>query len=200
MDGLRISTGAHSAHAAASQSIPAPCAIIHYDPLCAYGIRCKPIGQYVSRFFHTRPSGGMVIFSPLPHCRDANGRVSSIVFPIGKCLSLTRHHRDRVGPDLRQHLPKGPIMPSVSLRATARNKPTTTTAVAMPIPATAASLVLPETGFLRQAQVLVFVPFSKSTLWRRIQAKTFPQPIKLSERVTAWRAEDIRRWITEQGG
>lgn len=57
---------------------------------------------------------------------------------------------------------------------------------------------LPETGFLRQPQVLVFVPISKSTLWRRIQARTFPEPLKLSPRVTVWRAEDIRRWITEQ--
>ena len=58
---------------------------------------------------------------------------------------------------------------------------------------------LPETGFLRQPQVLVFVPISRSTLWRRIQAGTFPVPVKLSARVTAWRAEDVRRWIAEQG-
>ena len=58
---------------------------------------------------------------------------------------------------------------------------------------------LPETGFLRQPQVLVFVPISRSTLWRRIQAGTFPGPVKLSARVTAWRAEDVRRWIAEQG-
>lgn len=61
------------------------------------------------------------------------------------------------------------------------------------------TLTLPETGFLRQSQVLAFVPISKSTLWRRIQARTFPEPVKLSERVTVWRAEDIRRWITQQG-
>ena len=58
---------------------------------------------------------------------------------------------------------------------------------------------LPETGFLRQPQVLVFVPISRSTLWRRIQAGTFPGPVKLSTRVTAWRAEDVRRWIEQQG-
>ncbi|MBK7901188.1 MAG: AlpA family phage regulatory protein [Betaproteobacteria bacterium] len=62
-----------------------------------------------------------------------------------------------------------------------------------------AILTLPETGFLRQPQVLAFVPISKSTLWRRIQARTFPDPVKLSERVTVWRAEDIRRWIGQQG-
>lgn len=59
--------------------------------------------------------------------------------------------------------------------------------------------VLPDTGFLRQPQVLVFVPVSKSTLWRRIQARSFPEPVKLSARVTAWRAEDIRCWIMEHG-
>ena len=61
------------------------------------------------------------------------------------------------------------------------------------------TLALPETGFLRQPQVLAFVPISKSTLWRRIQARSFPEPVKLSERVTVWRAEDIRRWIAQQG-
>lgn len=58
---------------------------------------------------------------------------------------------------------------------------------------------LPETGFLRQPQVLGLVPISKSTLWRRVQDKSFPQPVKLSERVTVWRVEDVRRWIVEQG-
>ncbi len=59
--------------------------------------------------------------------------------------------------------------------------------------------VLPETGFLRQAQVLLFVPFSKSTLWRRVLDGSFPAPVKLSANVTAWRAEAIRQWIAEQG-
>jgi len=60
------------------------------------------------------------------------------------------------------------------------------------------SPALPETGFLRQPQVLAFVPISKSTLWRRIQARTFPEPVKLSARITVWRAEDIRFWIAQQ--
>jgi prophage regulatory protein len=64
--------------------------------------------------------------------------------------------------------------------------------------APAAAAQLPQTGFLRQPQVLAFVPISKSTLWRRVQAKTFPMPVKLSARVTAWRVEDIRHWIDAQ--
>ena len=66
-------------------------------------------------------------------------------------------------------------------------------------PAAAPAPQLPQTGFLRQWQVLAFVPISKSTLWRRVHARTFPEPVKLSERVTVWRAEDIRRWIEQQG-
>lgn len=61
------------------------------------------------------------------------------------------------------------------------------------------SITLPATGFLRQPQVLAFIPISKSTLWRRVQARTFPAPVKLSPRVTVWRVEDVRRWIAEQG-
>jgi predicted DNA-binding transcriptional regulator AlpA len=57
---------------------------------------------------------------------------------------------------------------------------------------------LPETGFLRQSQVLGFIPISKSTLWRRVTAGSFPAPLKLPARVTVWRAEDVRRWIHEQ--
>lgn len=69
----------------------------------------------------------------------------------------------------------------------------------VPFPVSSLSPVLPATGFLRQRQVLVFVPVSKSTLWRRVQARSFPAPVKLSERVTVWRAEDIGRWIKEHG-
>jgi prophage regulatory protein len=58
---------------------------------------------------------------------------------------------------------------------------------------------LPSMGFLRQAQLLKFIPISKSTLWRRVQARVFPAPVKLSERVTVWRVEDIRQWIDAQG-
>ena len=87
-------------------------------------------------------------------------------------------------------------MPNIRTRAAATVTPSTSATTPA---ASTAPLKLPETGFLRQPQVLAFVPISKSTLWRRIQARTFPEPVKLSERVTVWRAEDIRRWIAEQG-
>lgn len=58
---------------------------------------------------------------------------------------------------------------------------------------------LPATGYVRQSQLIPApVPFSSATLWRRVKAGTFPRPVKLSERVTAWRVEDVRQWLDAQ--
>ena len=55
---------------------------------------------------------------------------------------------------------------------------------------------LPATGYVRQSQLIpAIVPFSSATLWRSVKAGTFPAPVKLSDRVTAWRVEDIRVWM-----
>ena len=57
---------------------------------------------------------------------------------------------------------------------------------------------LPATGFMRQPQVLEVVPFSSATLWRKCKAGQFPKPVKLSERVTAWKVSSIRDWLNTQ--
>ena len=54
---------------------------------------------------------------------------------------------------------------------------------------------LPASAFVRQPQVLEVVPFSSATLWRKIQKHEFPTPVKLSERVTAWRVSAVRDWL-----
>ena len=55
---------------------------------------------------------------------------------------------------------------------------------------------LQETGYVRQAQLIPdIIPFSSATLWREVKAGSFPVPVKLSQRVTAWRVEDIREWV-----
>lgn len=55
---------------------------------------------------------------------------------------------------------------------------------------------LPETGFVRQSQLIPgIIPFSSATLWRKVNAGDFPKPLKLSDRITVWRAEDVRQWI-----
>lgn len=43
------------------------------------------------------------------------------------------------------------------------------------------------------------LPFSDSTLWRKVVAHEFPAPVKLSDRVTAWRVEDVRAWMQALG-
>jgi predicted DNA-binding transcriptional regulator AlpA len=59
---------------------------------------------------------------------------------------------------------------------------------------------LPETGYVRQSQlILAIFPFSSATLWRKVRAGTFPQPIKLGPRISAWRVEDIRSLIERLG-
>ena len=65
---------------------------------------------------------------------------------------------------------------------------------------------LPETGFVRLPQIIgdkrqpgVF-PVSKTTWWQGIKDGVYPQPVKLSPRCTAWRAEDIRALIERTGG
>lgn len=57
-------------------------------------------------------------------------------------------------------------------------------------------VLLPAAGFIREKRLLRdFVPISRATLWRNVANETFPKPVKLSSRVTAWRVEDIRAWM-----
>lgn len=71
----------------------------------------------------------------------------------------------------------------------------------------AAMYPLPETGFLRLTQIVgkpatktkqsiagVF-PVSRSTWWAGVKSGRYPKPVKLGERITAWRVEHIRALI-----
>lgn len=68
---------------------------------------------------------------------------------------------------------------------------------------------LPQTGFLRLPNIIddpkatppipALIPISKSKLWADVKAKRFPAPVKLRERVSAWRVEDIRTYINNLG-
>ena len=52
---------------------------------------------------------------------------------------------------------------------------------------------MPATGYMRQSQLIPAIfPFSSATLWRKVKAGTFPKPVKLGPRITAWRVEDKR--------
>lgn len=39
------------------------------------------------------------------------------------------------------------------------------------------------------------VPFSSATLWRKVKSGDFPAPVKLSDRVTAWKIQDVHAWL-----
>lgn len=55
---------------------------------------------------------------------------------------------------------------------------------------------LPATGYVRQSQLIPHVvPFSSATLWRMVKAGTFPRPVKLSVKITAWDAAQVRAWL-----
>lgn len=67
----------------------------------------------------------------------------------------------------------------------------------------------PETGFLRLSQIVGtpadpekgraavpgLFPVSRSTWWAGVRAGRYPQAVKIGERCTAWRVEDIRALI-----
>ena len=57
---------------------------------------------------------------------------------------------------------------------------------------------LPENGYVRIKQVLTLIPVSKSTWWAGVKSGRFPKPVKLGERITVWRSEDIRSFINNQ--
>jgi len=69
---------------------------------------------------------------------------------------------------------------------------------------------LPEIGYLRLLQIIgrkptnddpgipALFPVSASTWWAGVRSGRFPKPVKLGERITAWRVEDIRALI--EGG
>jgi predicted DNA-binding transcriptional regulator AlpA len=70
------------------------------------------------------------------------------------------------------------------------------------------SQLLNQTAFLREKQLIGdkrlstpgILPFSHATLWRMVAEGRFPRPLKLTERTTAWRTEEVRRWIGDPSG
>jgi prophage regulatory protein len=56
---------------------------------------------------------------------------------------------------------------------------------------------LPDSAFVRINQLLStsVIPFSAATTWRRVREGTFPQPVRVSPQVTAWRVGEIRQWL-----
>ena len=60
------------------------------------------------------------------------------------------------------------------------------------------SVYLPPAGWVREPTVLAVVPFGRTKLRQEISAGRFPAPKKFSERVVAFDAAAVHRWIAEQ--
>jgi prophage regulatory protein len=52
-------------------------------------------------------------------------------------------------------------------------------------------------GFIRMRDIRARIPVAKSTIWAWVRQGKFPAPVKLSPKVTAWRAADVDLWETE---
>ena len=81
------------------------------------------------------------------------------------------------------------------------------TATPKPIRQASVFDALPNSAYVREAQLVqsrtrsgstALLPFSAPTLWRMVKAGTFPKPIKLSARVTAWNVGAVRAWLLAQ--
>lgn len=49
--------------------------------------------------------------------------------------------------------------------------------------------------YIRQKELIKKIPFSPATLWRKVKAGTFVKPVKLSDRITAWKRADVDQWL-----
>jgi prophage regulatory protein len=54
---------------------------------------------------------------------------------------------------------------------------------------------IPVNKLLRLPAVLALIPVSRATWYSGVKSGRYPQPVKLSTRIVAWRAEDIRIFI-----
>lgn len=43
------------------------------------------------------------------------------------------------------------------------------------------------------------LPMGETTIWDKVRTGEFPAPIKLTERITVWRIEDIEAWMASKG-
>ena len=51
----------------------------------------------------------------------------------------------------------------------------------------------------RISELTEVLSLSKSTIWKLTREKSFPQPSKLTDRITVWKDTDIHEWIDSIG-
>lgn len=51
---------------------------------------------------------------------------------------------------------------------------------------------------LRAPEVMVRTGLSRTTIWRRVRAGTFPAPVQLGENSIGWPESEITAWLAER--
>jgi len=58
---------------------------------------------------------------------------------------------------------------------------------------------LPDSALVRAAALIggatPVLPFSMATLWRKVADGSFPAPLRIGLRSTAWRVSEVRAWL-----
>jgi predicted DNA-binding transcriptional regulator AlpA len=57
--------------------------------------------------------------------------------------------------------------------------------------------VLPAGGFSRLKTFMPLMPFSTATLWRKVKTGEFPAPVKIWDKITCWKNDDINAWLAK---
>lgn len=60
-------------------------------------------------------------------------------------------------------------------------------------------VIIPEEGFIRLPTVLKVLGISRTALYNGIARGDFPKPVRLGPRMSAWKVEEIRKFIADCG-
>jgi prophage regulatory protein len=55
------------------------------------------------------------------------------------------------------------------------------------------------TALLKMATVVAVTGLCRANIYRKVARSEFPQPVRLSNRCTRWRAGDVAAWAAAQG-
>jgi predicted DNA-binding transcriptional regulator AlpA len=66
---------------------------------------------------------------------------------------------------------------------------------------------LPDAPFIRMSELASYskrghhgvLPVSAATVWSWVRNGKFPAPVKISTKITAWRTEDVRKYLADLG-
>lgn len=54
------------------------------------------------------------------------------------------------------------------------------------------------TSLIRVKEVVKITGLAKATIYAKAANKTFPAPIKISDRASAWISEEVEQWVQER--